>query len=255
MRGMHTPTPHTLEDRVALVVGASGGLGKAVAELLAQERSRVFALARTVERVDFPGGVVKIPMNIRDVESIDKAFGEIDRQTRRVDILVNCAGRGLVKPFQDTTREEIMDVFGTNLKGNIYTALEAYKRMLPNTSGHIVNVASTTGVVPKPKETIYAASKAGLRAFTEALRMEAAPHGIRVTGISPGGMDTGFWEREGMPPAGEEFMDPADVAEQIMNLLRSPSSISPAELVIQRGVVKSAPEFPSTDSRPARTAP
>lgn len=233
---MHTP--HPLQDTVALVVGASSGLGKAVATLLAKERARVFGMARRIADAALPGSVLKIPMNVRQPESIDDAFRLLDAQTDHVDILVNCAGRGLVKPFQETTREDIMDVFGTNLKGNIYTTLEVYRRMLPNASGHIVNVASTTGVVPKAKETIYAASKAGLRAFTEALRMEAAPHGIRVTGVSPGGMDTDFWGKDGMPPAGNAFMDPADVAQQIMNLLQSPSSISPAELVIQRGVAK-----------------
>lgn len=231
---MHTPTP--LHNSVALVVGASTGLGKVVAELLAAERARVFAFARTIDQADLPASVTKIAMNIRDVHSIDDAFRSFDEQSDRVDILVNCAGRGLVKKFEEVTRADIMDVFGTNLKGNIYTALETYKRMLPNKAGHILNVSSTTGVNPKPSETIYAASKAGLIAFGEALRMEAAPHGIRVTTVSPGGMDTDFWTEEGMPPAGNSFMDPAHVAEQIVNLLKSPAMISPAHLIIQRGV-------------------
>ena len=225
-----------LEDRVALVVGASSGLGKAVVELLAQERSKVFAMSRTITDANLPEGVVKIPINIRQLDSIDNAFHSLDEQVERVDFLVNCAGRGLVKNFELITRQEIMDVFGINLKGNIYAALEIYRRMLPHRSGHIVNVASTTGIVPKANETIYAASKAGLRAFSEALRMEAAPHGIRVTTVSPGGMDTGFWGNDGTPAAGSGFMDPRDVAEQIVQLLKTPTTVSPAELVIQRGI-------------------
>jgi NAD(P)-dependent dehydrogenase (short-subunit alcohol dehydrogenase family) len=232
---MHTP--HSLQDSVAVVVGASGGLGTAVTELLVAERARVFALSRTIASADLPPSVERIPINLREPADIDRAFGEVDAHTDCIDILVNCAGRGLVKPFQDLTREEIMEVLGTNLKGNVYAALEAYRRMLPRKSGHIVNVASTTGVKPKANETIYAASKAGLRAFGEALRMEAAPHGIRVTTVSPGGMDTGFWQVNGMPPAGNAFMDPADVAQQIVSLLKTPPTISPSELIIERGVV------------------
>ena len=146
----------------------------------------------------------------------------------------------LVKNFEDTTRQEIMDVFGTNLKGSVYAALETYRRMLPNKFGHIVNVSSTTGVKPKAKETIYAASKAGLNAFSEALRMEASPHGIRVTAVAPGGMDTAFWKKDGMPPAGAAFMDPADVAQHIVSILKTPPSISPSMLVIERGVTRTS---------------
>ncbi len=233
---MHTPD--SLQDKVALVVGASSGLGKAVAELLAAQRVRVFAMARSIATADLPESVVKIPLNLRKLDSIDAAFQALYSQTDHVDILVNCAGRGLVKKFEDTTREEIMDILGTNLKGSMYTALEVYKNMVEAGSGHIVNVSSTTGVNPKASETIYAASKAGLIAFSEALRQEAAPHGIRVSCVSPGGMDTAFWSAEGMPPAGKAFMNPSDVAEQIVSILQSPSTISPSHLVIQRGVTQ-----------------
>ena len=144
-----------LTNKVAVVVGASHGLGKALVELLAQENVTVWALARTIEKTVLPPSVTKIPLNIRDVASIDSAFAQIDQQTKTIDILINCAGRGLVKKFEDTTREEIMDVLGINLKGNIYMALEGYKRMLPKKSGHIVNVSSTSGIKAREMETIY----------------------------------------------------------------------------------------------------
>lgn len=225
----------TLKGKVAVVTGASSGLGKAVVDLLVKEEAIVFALARTVEDVHFPKSVVKVSLNIRDLKSINDVFTNIDSKTKQIDILVNCAGRGLVKKLEETTREEIMDVFGVNLKGNIYIAQEVYKRMIPQKSGHIVNVSSTSGIKARPNESIYAASKWGLRGFTESLRLAAVPNKIRVTGIYPGGMQTNFW-KGGEPKDFDTYMKPEDLAAEIIHILKTPSSISPSEYIIERGI-------------------
>jgi len=224
-----------LSGKVAVIVGASHGLGKAIVELLAQEGVKVFALARSIEKTDLPESVTKIPLNIRDLQSLDQAFLEIDKQTKNIDILVNCAGKIVIKEFELVTREEIMDILGTNLKGNIYTAQEVYRRMLPQKSGHIVNVISTSGLKGRELETIYCASKWGLRGFTESLRLAAQPHGIRVTAVFPGGMKSdNFWAS--MPDKDvSDFMDPKLVAEQILHLIKSDPSLSPSSLVLERG--------------------
>lgn len=221
-------------SKIALVTGASSGLGKEVVKQLVREGAIVLAMAQTIEQTDLPDLVVKIPLNIRDLQSIDSAFSVVDNQAERIDILVNCAGRGLVKNLEDTSRDEIMDVLGVNLKGNIYIVQEVYKRMLPNRSGHIINVSSTTGLKARPDEPIYAASKWGLRGFTESLRLAASVHSIRVTGIYPGGMQTAFWNGD-EPRDTAEFMKPEDVATAIIGVLKTPTSIAPAEYVIERG--------------------
>lgn len=223
-----------LSNKVAFIIGASSGLGKAVAELLSKEKVKVFALARSINETKLPKDVVKIPLNIRSLENIDQAFETIDSQIGKIDILVNCAGRGLVKEFELTSREEIMDVFGVNLKGNIYIAQEVYKRMLPQKSGHIVNVISTSGLKGREMETIYCASKWGLRGFTESLRLAAHTHGIRVTAVYPGGIKSeNFWKiAPGKDISG--YMEPKLIAEQIINLLKTDTSISPSELVLER---------------------
>lgn len=220
-------------NKTAIVTGASSGLGKEVVTLLERAGYTVFALARTVETADLSAAVTKIALNIRDLQSIDDAFKAIDAQTERIDLLVNCAGRGLAKALEETSREEIMDIFGVNLKGNIYVAQEVYKRMLPFATGHIINVGSTTSIRARADEPIYAASKWGLRGFTESLRLAAAPHGIRVTGVYPGGMQTAFWNTKHDTSA---FMKPEAVAAAIMDVIQTPTSISPSEYVIERGV-------------------
>lgn len=223
-----------INNKVAVVTGASSGLGKALVEQLTKEGVKVFAFARSIEKTPLPDSVVKIPLNIRDLKNINDAFISLDSQTDKIDILVNCAGRGLVKNLENTTQDEIMDVLGINLKGNIYIAQEVYKRMLQNNSGHIINVISTSGIKARPDEPIYCASKWGLRGFTESLRLAAVPHKIRVTGVLPGGMQTNFWN-DGESRDLSQFMKPEDIAAEIVHILKTPSSIAPSEYIIERG--------------------
>lgn len=219
--------------KTAVVTGASSGLGKAVTKILAENGWKVFALARNINKVDFNKQVTKITCNIRDLSEIDQAFAEIDKNTKTIDLLVNCAGKGLVKTFEDTTREEIMDIFGVNLKGNIYIAQEVYKRMIPQQKGHIINVGSTSSIKAREMEVLYCASKWGLRGFTESLRLEAKQHKITITGVYPGGMSSeNFW---GIVPGKDlsSYMNPKAVAEQIMNIVNQ-EGVALAEVVIER---------------------
>lgn len=214
------------------VVGASSGLGYSLAEALSYEGANLYLLSRTIQDRNLPFDGTRIPCNLRDSESIKNAFAAIDTSAPQLDILVNCAGIGLTKALHETSYDEIINTLATNLEGVILTSVEAYKRMLEFGSGHIVNVSSTTGIKARDMETIYAASKWGLRGFTESLRMEASKKGIRVTGIYPGGMRTAFWD--GSEKDISAYMDPAIVAGQIVHVLKSDASICPSEVVIER---------------------
>ncbi len=225
---------NSLTGKTAIVTGASSGLGRSTAQLLAENGATVFALARNMEKAELPGNVTKITCNVRDLASIDSAFANIDKQTKKIDLLINCAGRGLVKKFEDTTRDEIMDLFGVNLKGNIYIAQEVYKRMIATKSGHIINVGSTSSIKARDMEVVYCASKWGLRGFTESLRLEAKKYGIRVTGFYPGGMRSdNFWK---VVPGKDisSYMDPRDVAGEILKVISSSPSTSTSEIVVER---------------------
>jgi short-subunit dehydrogenase len=223
-----------LTNKNMVVVGASSGLGLEVARQLSSEGSNVFALSRKIEDQQLDFKARQINCNLRKPEEIVEAFERID-QGGDLYGLINCAGIGLTKDFDATTQEEIMDVLGTNLKGSIYTSLEAYKRMKVLKSGHIVNVSSTSGLVGRDNEVVYAASKWGLRGFTESLRLEGVKHRVRVTSVCPGGMNSAFWSD--FPEKDlSAFMNPEDVAGQIVHVLKAPNGISPAEVVIQRGV-------------------
>lgn len=203
-------------------------------QLLSESGWKVFAVARSIEKNNFNENVHKITCDICDLSDIDTAFAEISSETDTIDLLVNCAGRGLVKTFQDTTREDIKDIFDVNLQGNIFIAQEVYKRMIARKSGHIINVGSTSSIKAREMEVLYCASKWGLRGFTESLRLEAKQHGIQVTGVYPGGMSSeNFWQ---VVPGKDvsAYMKPEAVAKQIINIINQGTEVAIAEVVIER---------------------
>lgn len=225
----------SFSDKSVVITGASSGLGRALAELLSSRGAKLFLFSRTIETIHLTFDAVKINCDVTDPESITEAFRKVSAKTDKIDVLINCAGVGLVKPLEESTDEEIEKVIATNLTGNILASREGYQRMLARGSGHIINVASTSGIKARPYEAIYCASKWGLRGFTESLRLAAVKHKIRVTGVYPGGMRTNFWSGN-EPTDIETFMDPKDIAVQIVHLIESPTAVAPSELVIERGV-------------------
>lgn len=222
-----------IKDKNIVIVGASSGLGKALAEALAKEECNLFLLSRKIKKVKFSFPVIKITCDVTSPRGIKKAFSLIDRKTDKIDILINCAGVGLAKKLEDSKTEEIENVIKTNLIGTILVSREAYKRMLKNKSGHIINISSTSGKKARENETVYCASKWGIVGFTESLRLEARKNKIRVTVVCPGGMKTNFYKD--LPKKDlTGFMDPKYIAEEIVNLIKSDPSICPSEFVIER---------------------
>ncbi len=216
-----------------IIIGASSGLGKALSEKLAKEGSNLFLRSRRIKGIKFPFPVTEITCDVANCESIKKAFSLIDRKASKIDVFINCAGIGLEKRLEETTHEEIKDVIHTNLMGAIFSTAEAYKRMLKQKSGHIINISSTSGKKPREKETIYCASKWGLSGFNESLRLEAKENNIRVTTIYPGGMKTNFYKNSQEKDT-SSFMNPNNVAQIIVETIKSSPSLCPSEVVIER---------------------
>lgn len=219
--------------RNVVIVGASKGLGRALA-LLMYKNSNLFLLSRKIKKLTFAKKeVVKIKCDVASKESIKRAFKKIDKLTFTIDVLINCAGIGLEKNLEDSQNTEIEKVIKTNLLGAIFVSKEAYKRMMVRKSGHIINISSTSGKKAREKETIYCASKWGLAGFTESLRLEAQKNNIKVTTVYPGGMKTDFYSK--LPDKDiSRFMDPKHVARQIICLINSQRLVCPSEITIER---------------------
>jgi short-subunit dehydrogenase len=138
------------------------------------------------------------------------------------------------RPVVDYTESEIDAMLAVNLKGTILGSQVALREMRASRSGHIVNVISTASLRGIPRESVYCAAKWGVRGFTQGLREEAAPYGVRVTGLLPGGVDTAFWSGavdRAMPV--QDFLSAQDVALALVGLVEMPDHVVPQELVVR----------------------
>ncbi|MFL7901129.1 SDR family NAD(P)-dependent oxidoreductase [Azospirillum argentinense] len=188
-----------LTNRTALVTGASAGLGRHFAGVLAAAGARVALAARRRESLDAAvaeieaagGQAIAVPLDVTDAVSVRNGVREAAGALGGLDILVNNAGATVAKPALDYAEEEWDRVIDTNLKGAFLTAQETARVMREQgRGGSIVNIASILGLRVAGHVVAYTASKAGLVQMTQALALEWARYGIRVNALAPGYMET-----------------------------------------------------------------
>jgi len=195
-----------LANKVVLITGASSGFGADAARLFAREGAIVVLAARRMDRLTAIAGEIcaaggqafAIPLDIAELSQIEKAIRTILEKNGRIDILLNNAGFGSLDWLEDLDpRLDIERQIAVNLTGLIQLTRLVLPIMLRQHSGHIINMSSVAGMIAAPLYTVYAATKFGVRAFTDALRREVAPFGIRVSGIYPGPALTEFSQHSG----------------------------------------------------------
>jgi short-subunit dehydrogenase len=187
-----------LEGKTALITGASSGIGRATAAAMARAGARIKATGReerALQRLGDDTGAEHLVADLADRTTVE----EVARWAGDVDVLVNNAGFGWAGPFQGMEPREIDALVRVNLLASLVLTNLLLSGMLERGAGHVVNVASIAGHVGVRHEAAYAATKAGLIAFTESLRYELAGSGVGVTLVSPGVIDTPFFDREGRP--------------------------------------------------------
>jgi NAD(P)-dependent dehydrogenase (short-subunit alcohol dehydrogenase family) len=190
-----------VKGSVAIVSGASSGIGAATAEALAERGASVAALARRADRLEevvarcekHGVGALAIPADVSDRASVDDAVKEVVERFGRVDILVNNAG---ISPGEDVTHNAVEDaerIMAVNFFGAIHLAGAVLPGMLERKRGSIVNVTSVSGYVPAPGEPAYGASKAALSRWTHGVAIDLHGTGVHVGVLSPGPIDTEIW--------------------------------------------------------------
>lgn len=188
-----------LRNRVALVTGASSGIGLHLAGVLARAGASVALTARRKERVDAAAQELRAAgckaigaaIDVARLETLDDAFATVSAEFGAPpDILLNCAGVILMKPFLEQTEAEVSQIFDINLRGAFFVAQRAATGMVKLGRGSIINVASTAGLRPGGYLSSYGASKAGLIHLTKVMAYELARHGIRVNVLCPGNFET-----------------------------------------------------------------
>lgn len=188
-----------LDGKIALVTGASSGIGRHLAGVLARAGASVVLAARResvvaqeARELSAQGAqAIGVPLDVTSTESIDAAFTRIqDELGRSPDILVNCAGVALLKPFLDQTPEDIDAVINTNLRGAFLVAQRAARAMVEQGGGSIINVASTAGLHAGGMLSSYGATKAGLIHLSKVMAFELARKHVRVNTLCPGNIET-----------------------------------------------------------------
>ena len=183
-----------MTNRVALVTGATSGIGYETTRLLADRGYQVYAAGRRVERLKQLGnkGVTAVQMDLTDSASIEKAVARILQKEKRVDLLVNNAGYGSYGPVEQVSIEEVRRQFEVNLFGLARLTQLVLPAMRRARRGRVVNTSSMAGRMVTYMGAWYHATKYALEAFSDALRMEMRPFGIDVVLIEPGAIATNW---------------------------------------------------------------
>jgi NADP-dependent 3-hydroxy acid dehydrogenase YdfG len=230
--------------RVAVITGASSGIGEATARALAADGYRLALLARRVDRIEaladeLGDGAIAIEADVTDRDSVVAAAERVQRELGGADILVNNAGVMLLAPFSSDQKAEIRQMVEVNLLGAM-TATEVFLDQLRDGGGDLVNLSSVAGRTARPGNAGYAATKWGMNGWSESLRQELQPD-IRVMVIEPGAVATELTDHithGDTKQAVEQMYDQmsitaADIAEVIAFAVGRPRRMTLNEILVR----------------------
>lgn len=235
--------------KIALITGATSGIGKASAILLAENGFDLIICGRRAERLEELGEILKNkgaevyykPFDIRNNKEVEGFFKTLPQNWKKIDVLLNNAG--LASGLSSLGEGEINDwekMIDTNVKGLLYVSRNVIPLMESNKSGHIVNIGSIAGKEIYPYGNVYCATKFAVDALTKAMRRELAEKNIRVTGIHPGAVETEFSlvrfkgnkEKASKVYEGFENLLAQDIAEAVLWSINRPEHVNINEIVI-----------------------
>jgi NADP-dependent 3-hydroxy acid dehydrogenase YdfG len=214
----------SLEGKVALVTGASRGIGAAVARALADQGVRLGLASRSGDDLGISGAVAR-PTDVRDQRALDELVAATVDAHGGLDIVVVNAGIGSYHSFLDTPPDHVEEMIDVNVKGAIYTLRAALQHLIESGAGDVVMLASEAGRRGFPGEAVYCASKFAQVGLTRALDGELRELGVRCTNVCPGGVATDFALAEGYGRPQEAvagMMTAEDVAEVVLFVLTRP---------------------------------
>lgn len=226
---------NSLRDKVVVVTGASSGIGRSIALESASRGATIILMARHQDKLEeianearqLSGNEVFVfPTDISKADQIDRAFNEIISHVNHIDYLVNAAGFGVFKEFLETSPQVVTEMFQTNVLGLMYFTRLVARVMIDQKNGQIINFGSIAGIVPITKTAAYSATKAAIIQFSNVLRLELKPFGVKVMTVNPGPVYTNFFntadESGSYVNNVQRFMlDPDDVAWQVVHFFGS----------------------------------
>lgn len=213
-----------VEGRVALVTGASRGIGAAIAHALAAEGAKLALASRSGDDLGIEGALAR-SADVRDPAALEALAAEAVERFGRLDILIVNAGVGAYGPFLDLPADQLEEMIDVNVKGALYAIRAALPHLLRSDAADIVTLASEAGRRGLPFEAVYCSSKFAQVGLTRALDHELREHGVRCTNVCPGGVATDFAMGRGRTPdmpALQGMMAAEDVAEVVLFVLTRP---------------------------------
>jgi uncharacterized protein len=230
--------------KISVISGGSSGLGLEIAELLIKSGKNVLILGRNTEKLAVASSRLKkssknfsaesLICNIGKEEDVRKVGEFLGSNSFLVEYLFNNAGIGLFTKAHKSTALLIDTIFEANIKGMILLTSEILRLTPEEEELTIVNIMSTSALLGKAEETIYCAAKWGARGYTEALRTELKGSKRNIIAVYPGGMRTEFWNLIGQDRDISTFMNPAEVAEKIVNAVIVTDKMFVSDITINR---------------------
>ncbi|MEQ9592273.1 MAG: SDR family NAD(P)-dependent oxidoreductase [Cyclobacteriaceae bacterium] len=234
--------------RIALITGATSGIGEATARLLASNAFKLIICGRRKERLDALQNelsplteVTTLSFDVRNKSEVETALSSLDAKWKQIDVLINNAGNAHgLSPIQNGDVADWDAMIDINVKGLLYVSHEVLPTMVKRNQGHIINLGSIAGKEAYPNGNVYCASKFAVDAITKGMRIDLNAHGIKVTAIHPGLVETEFslvrfkgdQDRADTVYKGYQPLRGEDIADLILFALTRPAHVVVADLVV-----------------------
>ncbi|TDO03100.1 SDR family oxidoreductase [Sunxiuqinia elliptica] len=238
-----------MKQKIAFITGATAGIGLETAKILAENQFKLILTGRRKERLDQLKAelekegtqVITLCFDVRNKAEVEQALATLPEEWKKVDVLINNAGLAAgLDPVHQAAIDDWETMIDTNVKGLLYMSRIVSNWMIEQQSGHIINISSIAGIESYPNGSVYCATKHAVNAVSKAMRIELAPHNIKVGTISPGALETEFslvrfkGDQQKADQVYEGFtpLNARDIAESIYFVLSRPAHVNIADILI-----------------------
>lgn len=250
-----------MDRKIALITGATAGIGYETALMLAGNEYNLILTGRRKDRLESvkteiesktSAKILILNFDVREKEETDNALNSIPESWRAIDVLINNAGLAAgFDPINSADTEDWEAMIDTNIKGLLYVTRTVVNWMIERKQGHVINLSSIAGKEPYPNGSVYCGTKSAVVAISRAMRIELLPFGIKVSSIAPGAVNTEFslvrfhgdQERANKVYAGFEPLSGKDIAETILFILSRPAHVNIDDILITPTAQGSARDF------------
>ena len=231
-----------LKNKIILITGASKGIGRDICFALAEKGSNVIMTSRTESNLIEMESKIRsrgqkataIPADLSSDDDIDSLFNAVTEKFGRLDVLINNAGIGIFGKLEDFPIEDFDRMIRINVRAVYLCCQKALRLMIPEKNGHIINISSVVGIKGYPNQSAYTASKHGVMGLTKSLAEEAQEHGISVSVILPGGVDTEFAYRARPDLDRSILIPPEDISKTVIYILTLSDNSMVDQIYIRR---------------------